>query len=102
MAKQNCWEVKACGREPGGSRVQEMGVCPAATEKRLDGVHDGSFGGRACWVAVGTLCGGSVQGTFAKKYTECKACAFYQQVQNEEGLRFKLAANLMPLLSATR
>ena len=102
MPKQNCWEFKKCGREPGGSKVAQLGICPASTEARVAGMHGGRNGGRACWALTGTLCGGSVQGTFAKKYTECKACAFYQQVQNEEGLRFKLAANLMPLLSVTR
>ncbi len=98
MAKQNCWEAKACGREPGGKRAHELGVCPAATEGRLNGVHEGVAGGRACWVAVGTLCGGTVQGSFATKYANCKECSFYQQVQTEEGLRFRLSANLLPLL----
>ena len=99
MAKLNCWQAKTCGREPGGSRVQELGVCPAAMEARLDGVHDGVCAGRACWVAVGTLCGGTVQGSFAKKYATCKACAFYQQVLSEEGLRFRLSANLLSMLA---
>ncbi len=98
MVKQNCWQVKACGREPGGSRVRELGVCPAATEDRLNGVHDGVAAGRACWVTVGTLCGGTVQGAFASKYANCKECSFYQQVHAEEGLRFRLSATLLPLL----
>jgi hypothetical protein len=25
----NCWEFKNCGREIGGIKVKEMGVCPA-------------------------------------------------------------------------
>jgi hypothetical protein len=37
-------------------------------ESRLAGTHDGKFGGRACWIVAGTLCGGKEQGTFAKKY----------------------------------
>jgi hypothetical protein len=28
--KLNCWEVKKCGREPGGVKVKELGVCPAS------------------------------------------------------------------------
>ena len=28
----NCWEVKKCGREPGGKSVATLGVCPAASE----------------------------------------------------------------------
>jgi hypothetical protein len=65
MTKRNCWEFKKCGREDGGARVEELGVCLASTETRLNGVHDGTNGGRACWVLEGTLCEGKVQGSFA-------------------------------------
>jgi len=41
MKKPNCWEFKQCGREPGGLLSDELGVCPASTETRLDGVHGG-------------------------------------------------------------
>lgn len=34
MSRTNCWEYFKCGREPGGSKVDELGVCPAATEER--------------------------------------------------------------------
>jgi len=27
--KLNCWEFKKCGRQPGGPKVAELGVCPA-------------------------------------------------------------------------
>lgn len=84
MEKQNCWEYKKCGREPGGSKVAELGECSAATEKRVDGIHGGMNGGRACWVISGTLCGGKVQGTFAGKLSNCLACEFYKTVQNDE------------------
>jgi hypothetical protein len=29
MVKENCREYMSCGREPGGARVHEYGVCPA-------------------------------------------------------------------------
>ena len=45
----NCWEYWGCGRESGGVNAIEEGVCPAARETRLDGVHGGRNGGRACW-----------------------------------------------------
>jgi len=32
MSKKNCWEVMNCGRQTGGTKVSEMGVCPAAIE----------------------------------------------------------------------
>jgi hypothetical protein len=83
--KQNCWEFKKCGREPGGAKSVELGVCPAATDARLDGTNSGRNGGRACWVISGTLCGGQLQGTFAAKVGNCLKCEFYQLVGQEEG-----------------
>jgi len=83
--KLNCWEFKKCGRELGGENAFTLGVCPAATDVRLDNVHDGISAGRGCWVVAGTLCGGAVQGTFAQKYKTCGQCDFYEQVKSEEG-----------------
>lgn len=36
--RQNCWEFKKCGREPGGAKASELGVCPAATDASSDGL----------------------------------------------------------------
>jgi hypothetical protein len=88
MRKLNCWEVKKCGRELGGIKAYELGVCPAATEISLDGVHGGINAGRACWVVAGTMCNGNVQGTFAEKYRDCGTCDFYLSVKEEEGENF--------------
>ena len=96
--RQNCWEFKKCGREPGGVNVTGLGVCPAATEGRLNGVNHGKNGGRACWPVVGTLCGGQVQGTFASKISNCMACDFYQQVGQEEGPEHQSAKDILNLL----
>ncbi len=85
MAKQNCWEFKKCGREKGGAKTAELGVCPATTETRVNGANSGKNGGRACWAVTGTLCGGAVQGTFAAKLGNCNKCEFFQLVANEEG-----------------
>ncbi len=85
MAKQNCWEVKRCGRQPGGAKTAEFGVCAAAKETRVNGVNGGRNGGRACWAIAGTLCGGTVQGSFATKVSNCMKCEFYQLVGQEEG-----------------
>lgn len=93
--KQNCWEFKKCGREPGGARVAELGICPAATEDRLHGTHDGTNAGRACWVVAGTYCGGQIQGTFAKKFGNCATCEFYQNVVKSEYPRFVLSYVLL-------
>lgn len=98
--KLNCWEFQNCGREPGGAMEKELGPCPAATESKLDGIHDGKNAGRSCWVVSGTLCGGSVQGTFAKKFPTCEICDFYYQVKARESKhnRFKVSAILLAKL----
>jgi hypothetical protein len=61
-----CWEFKKCGREAGGAKVKELGVCPAYP-------NDGS----RCAHIAGTLCGGKVQGSFAMKVANCMKCDFY-------------------------
>jgi len=93
--KLNCWEFKKCGREPGGEKISELGVCPASTDKRLNGTHEGINAGRACWILAGTYCKGQVQGTFAQKFKNCQECDFYKLVKCEEGTKFKLSANLL-------
>ncbi|MGO9210717.1 MAG: two-CW domain-containing protein [Terriglobales bacterium] len=85
MPKVNCWEWKKCGRQEGGAKVAELGVCPAANAERINGANCGLNGGRACWALAGTLCGGQVQGTFAAKLSNCMACDFYKLVAQEEG-----------------
>ncbi|MEK6582878.1 MAG: two-CW domain-containing protein [Nitrospirota bacterium] len=95
LKKKNCWEIKNCGRHEGGEHAQDLGVCPATTEKRLHGIHEGDNAGRTCWVVVGTLCKGEVQGSFAQKYKNCEKCEFYQGVRKEEGGRFMLSAVLL-------
>jgi hypothetical protein len=87
MTRKNCWEFKRCGREPGGMKAKELGICPASVETRLDTVHGGKNAGRACWALAGTLCGGTVQGSFAAKTGNCMKCDFYHAVQAEEGTR---------------
>lgn len=89
--KKNCWEFKNCKRGPGSNGD----ACPAWKEMRLDGTHDGTNAGRACWVVAGTFCGGNVQGSFAKKYETCEKCEFYRTVKQEEAAGFKLSAGLL-------
>jgi hypothetical protein len=96
--KQNCWEFKKCGRQAGGNKVAELGVCPAPTISKLNGVHDGKNSGRACWVVTGTYCKGEVQGSFAKKYDNCTKCDFYLLVQKEEASKFQPSILLLKKL----
>ena len=90
MSKQNCWEFKQCGQGQN---------CPAYMEEKLDGIHEGVNGGRSCWVIAGTLCGGIIQGSFAKKVGSCMQCDFYKSVKQEEFPNFKMSASLIKLLS---
>jgi hypothetical protein len=96
--KKNCWEERECGREQGGAKAGELGVCPAAVEIKLDGVHHGKFAGRTCWVVAGTFCRGEVQGTFAQKSQKCEQCEFYNKVRREEYPAFFLAIQLLKKL----
>ena len=82
--RMNCWEYKKCGREPGGSRTGEMGVCPAASDDSFHNVNHGKNAGRICWGVPGTLCEGKVSGNFAEKEKSCVKCDFFRCVQQEE------------------
>jgi hypothetical protein len=73
-----------CGREPGGSKSIELGICSASVETLTDGINGGKNGGRACWALSGTFCEGEVQGTFASKIGDCKQCDFYKLVQRDQ------------------
>ncbi len=87
--KKNCWEFKKCGREEGGSKAKELGVCPTFTETKYNGQNDSKNAGRCCWMVAGTLSGGTVQGTYAKKLKNCNQCEFYIKVKQEEGINLK-------------
>ena len=70
-------------------------------ESRLDGVHGGTNAGRACWIVAGTLCGGEVQGTFARKYASCDKCDFYRTVMEESFPGFIFSSVLLARMSST-
>jgi len=83
-SKINCWEFHSCGREPGGEKAYELGICSAAICESFDGKHGGKNAGRDCWSIAGTLCKGAVQGTAARKMMSCLYCEFYAMVIREE------------------
>jgi hypothetical protein len=68
----NCWEFKKCGREAGGAKAKELGVCPAYPSH-----------GTECALIAGTLCGGRVQGSFAQKVGTCIQCDFFKSGQHK-------------------
>jgi hypothetical protein len=90
VQKLNCWEIKKCGREQGGSKSRRLSICPAALDTSSYGINNGKNGGRLCWAIAGTFCGGKVQGDFAQKQVSCMACEVFKQVKDEEGPEFIL------------
>jgi hypothetical protein len=88
MIKLNCWEYKKCGREPDGDKVKELGVCPASTESRTNGLNCGKNGGRVCWAINETLCENEKQGVYFLKLAKCLKCKFHKLVINEECDKF--------------
>lgn len=91
-SKGNCWEFKGCHKD----------ICPAHSEKRLNGIHGGTNAGRACWVVAGTRCHGVVQGEFAQKIGNCMKCDFYEMVSREEGaINLVNGLRLLSMLEAT-
>jgi rubrerythrin len=97
-SKLNCWEVHLCGRHSGSEDEQDALSCPAATDKRLSGVHGGQNAGRACWVVAGTSCKGAARGAYVHKFKSCRACDFYLKVREEEGSLFQSSAELLSRL----
>ncbi|XCN73286.1 MAG: two-CW domain-containing protein [Candidatus Electrothrix aestuarii] len=77
-AEINCWEFKNCGREPGGIKSSELGVCPVSTHNELDGIHSGTNGGRCCWIFYGAFsCRGEEAKSFDEHIAICRTCDFY-------------------------
>jgi hypothetical protein len=85
MPKQNCWEFFNCGRELGGKKAKECGVCPTAVDTEANGLNHGKNGGRICWAIAGSLCDGEPTGTNVEKHKVCFDCEFYKMVVAEEG-----------------
>ena len=98
MPKKNCWEVMQCGREQGGENADEFGVCPVAVARELNGINNGTNGGRSCWAVGGTMCFGYVQGTFAKKINNCLQCQFFELVKDEEESDWVCTRDILQLL----
>jgi hypothetical protein len=87
-ALRNCWEIMRCGREPGGEKASQLGICPAALTASCDGLNRGKNGGRICWAVAGTLCEGKTQGVFAQKISTCMTCEVFRIVHQEENGQF--------------
>jgi len=67
MGLPRCWEIRDCGRQKRGPRVDELGECVASKMNV----------GHCCWAIAGTLCGGEIGGTTAHKLGDCQQCEVY-------------------------
>ncbi|MDU9049420.1 MAG: hypothetical protein Q3M30_11245 [Candidatus Electrothrix sp. Rat3] len=70
-----------CGRELRGKNVDLFGVCPAATDDRANGIHNGKNGGRCCWVVISAYYVKDAPGCCASGYNKCVECDFYRMVE---------------------
>ncbi len=84
--KMNCWEFVKCGRELGGKKAKELGVCPAATSPHADGLNGGINGGRICWAIVGIYSCHIGKASLSQRDVLCSDCAFYKKVLSEQGM----------------
>ncbi|KAA3605083.1 MAG: hypothetical protein DWQ01_21040 [Planctomycetota bacterium] len=89
---QNCWEYFQCGREPGGSKSDSLGVCPVAVQSSDDGRNHGRMGGRLCWTIAGSPCAPDK----GLKFRKCVNCTFFAKVMEEEGRNFDLGMEARP------
>lgn len=86
MGLPNCWEITKCERYEGGAKAEESGVCIAA----IKGM------GHSCWAIAGTLCGGRVQGSIARKEDNCMKCEVFKTYHRQIGSQGKEVGKLYP------
>jgi len=84
----NCWDYMKCGRELGGKKVNECGVCPVVTYTAFNKINGGYNGGRYCWEIVGTYPISDLRCSHAAKIKDCTLCGFYKLVKKETGKQF--------------
>lgn len=102
--KINCWEFTKCGRQPGGEKNGELGICTVTTEKATHGINNGINGGRACWAVRKKMNGNAAPCSCAThlKKENCLLCEFYAIVRREESGNFVSATEILSMLKAHR
>ena len=99
MSRMNCWEFFDCGRETGGKNVSQFGICPATEINELDGINDGTNGGRSCWAIAGTYCRDKVQGTYAQKLGDCLKCDFHTFVRQQQRMEYVRTRQILDIVA---
>ncbi len=88
--KANCWEVKKCGREPGGKKQEELGTCPVTTFEAADGFLGGENGGRACVFIIGKLAAEPGGERCDQTSGGCFKCSFFKKLKKKHKKSFRL------------
>ena len=98
----NCWDFTHCGRQPGGEKSGELGICNVAVEQLTHGVNNGINGGRACWAVKRKFNANAVPCSCDRdqKLDSCLQCEFYSTVRKEEGDHFVPATKILALLKS--
>jgi len=86
---KNCWEVYNCGREPGGERAEEFGICRVTVSESFSGRNNGENAGRCCWQVAGTFSSNADCAQLAN-VEKCEDCGFLKRVRYEESGFFRL------------
>jgi len=76
--KQNCWEYMKCGRESGGEKAAELGICRAADDALFNGANGGINGGRICFAVAGAFSNDAAQCSCLEKLATCEDCSFFK------------------------
>ena len=74
-------------RARGGNNAKKLGVCPAALPNKYDGVNNGKYGGRFCWV-INKTTDNAIVDNHAKKLWECIDCNVLKLIQIDEDSNF--------------
>ena len=81
LNKMNCWEFMKCGRQLGGGKDAELGICPVSIDSSQDGINGGKNAGRICWTVYRTPCA-EAAGMF--KMLDCVNCDFFKKSRRKK------------------
>jgi hypothetical protein len=80
----------ACGREAGGRKAGELGICPVSLRSQPEGVSRAAGRGQPCWAFPGNACDHRSDGQPGQDSLACRQCERMQQVCDREGRYFAL------------
>jgi hypothetical protein len=69
---KRCWEYKNCGEREDCAVYQKYKDKPIVP---------------LCWYVAGTMCGGQIQGGYAKKIDSCRHCDYFLYLSKKTTLK---------------